>query len=79
MHETRSKFCLFSECCTSQCLSQFAALFLEPRTKAFTVADVVYRWHTFAAHVSAVPARLEVANEGRGMSICCIAVLYTNY
>ena len=32
MHESRSNSRLLSACCTSQCVSQFAALFLEPRT-----------------------------------------------
>ena len=35
----RSKFCRFSEFRTSQCLTQFAAIFLDPRTEASTVAN----------------------------------------
>ena len=35
----RSILCRFSEFRTSQCLTQFAAIFLDPRTKASTVAN----------------------------------------
>ena len=41
MHRMRSKSCRFSEFRTSQCVSQFAAFFLDPRTKAFTVANIM--------------------------------------
>ena len=40
MYRMRSKSCRFPEFRTSQCLSQFAAFFLDPRTKAFTVANI---------------------------------------
>ena len=35
----RSMLCRFSEVRTSQCLTQFAAIFLDPRTEASTVAN----------------------------------------
>ena len=35
----RSILCRFSEFRTSQCLTQFAAIFLDPRTEASTVAN----------------------------------------
>ena len=41
MYRMRSKSCRFSEFRTSQCVSQFAAFFLDPRTKAFTVANIM--------------------------------------
>ena len=40
MYRMRSKSCRFPEFRTSQCLSQFAAFFLDPRTKAFTIANI---------------------------------------
>ena len=57
MYRMRSKTCRISEFRTSQCVSQLAAFFLDPRTKAFTVANIKNGRHSKIANSSLVENR----------------------
>ena len=77
MYRMRSKSCRFSEFRTSQCVSQFAAFFLDPRTKAFTVANIVIGHYSLIGQLKSQltssnrsQEKCQAVNEGRRPPQC---------